>query len=199
MARENLKRCIFQVWYQVLAAVTMKMAVFWIVASCGLVRVSQGFRGLYCLRHQGDESPIALMMESVRTYETSVNIHQSTRRYNPEDGHLRCIFRLTDVTRTQQGPKHYLYYQAQARPRSVQTCIRPWRWRQHVCPERWCLLRSPHGTYVPDDQHGHTDVLFSRRRQMRCWAHTHPVLIHVMWAVYFICASRRYQRRPSVL
>jgi hypothetical protein len=36
---------------------------------------------------------ITLMMEAVRTSETSVNSYQSTRRYNPEDGHLhshRC-------------------------------------------------------------------------------------------------------------
>jgi hypothetical protein len=39
------------------------MAVFWVVA-------------------------IALMMESVRTPETLVNLHQTTRWYNPEDSHL---------------------------------------------------------------------------------------------------------------
>jgi hypothetical protein len=33
-------------------------------------------------------SLIALMMEAVRASETSVNPHQSTRRYNPEDSHL---------------------------------------------------------------------------------------------------------------
>jgi hypothetical protein len=30
----------------------------------------------------------ALMMEAVQTSETSVNSHQSTQRYNPEDSHL---------------------------------------------------------------------------------------------------------------
>jgi hypothetical protein len=49
---------------EVLTAVTMKMAVFWTVA-------------------------IALMMEAVQTCETLVNSYQSTRRYNPEDGHLQ--------------------------------------------------------------------------------------------------------------
>jgi hypothetical protein len=33
---------------------------------------------------------ITLMMEAVRTSETLVNLHQSTRRYNPEDGHLHA-------------------------------------------------------------------------------------------------------------
>jgi hypothetical protein len=28
------------------------------------------------------------MMEAPTTSETPVNFHQSTRRYNPEDGHL---------------------------------------------------------------------------------------------------------------
>jgi hypothetical protein len=32
---------------------------------------------------------IALMMEAVRTSETSVNSHKSTRGYNPEQSHLR--------------------------------------------------------------------------------------------------------------
>jgi hypothetical protein len=29
------------------------------------------------------------MMEAARTSETLVNFYQTTRRYNPEDGHLR--------------------------------------------------------------------------------------------------------------
>jgi hypothetical protein len=32
---------------------------------------------------------IALMMEAVKTFETSVNVYQTTRCYNPEDSHLR--------------------------------------------------------------------------------------------------------------
>jgi hypothetical protein len=32
---------------------------------------------------------IALMMEAARTSETMVNFYQTTRRYNPEDSHLR--------------------------------------------------------------------------------------------------------------
>jgi hypothetical protein len=47
------------------------MAVFWVVAAI--------IRAL---------SLIALMMEAARTSETLVN-YQTTRRYNPEDSHLR--------------------------------------------------------------------------------------------------------------
>jgi hypothetical protein len=53
------------------------MAVFLFVSPCN---------------HQGD---IALMMEAARTSETLVNFYQTTRRYNPEDSHLRdgsCCF-----------------------------------------------------------------------------------------------------------
>jgi hypothetical protein len=50
----------------------MKMAVFSVVAPCSL-------GGLL----------IALMMEAARTSETLVNFYQTTRRYNPEDNHLR--------------------------------------------------------------------------------------------------------------
>jgi hypothetical protein len=32
---------------------------------------------------------IALMMEAAGTSETSINFYQTTRRYNPEDSHLR--------------------------------------------------------------------------------------------------------------
>jgi hypothetical protein len=32
---------------------------------------------------------IALMMEAARISETLVNFYQTTRRYNPEDSHLR--------------------------------------------------------------------------------------------------------------
>jgi hypothetical protein len=48
------------------------MAVFWAVAECRVATVPL----------------IALMMEAVRTSETSVNSYQSTWRYNPEDRHL---------------------------------------------------------------------------------------------------------------
>jgi hypothetical protein len=56
----------------------MKMAVFWVVAPCSLVEVYKRFRGR-----------IALMMEAAGTSETLVNFYQTTRRYNPEDSHLR--------------------------------------------------------------------------------------------------------------
>jgi hypothetical protein len=46
---------------------------------------------------------MALMMEVARTSETLVNFYQSTRRYNPEDSHLRkhSYFALRDVTQKQ--------------------------------------------------------------------------------------------------
>jgi hypothetical protein len=44
------------VGFQVLTAVSTKMAVFWVVAPCNLVEVYQRFRGPCCLHHQGDES-----------------------------------------------------------------------------------------------------------------------------------------------
>jgi hypothetical protein len=38
---------------------------------------------------KGRNTLIALMMEAARTSETLVNFYQTTRRYNPEDSHLR--------------------------------------------------------------------------------------------------------------
>jgi hypothetical protein len=45
---------------------------------------------------------IALMMEAARTSETLVNFYQTTRRYNPEDSHLR--------THRRENRKSYLYF-----------------------------------------------------------------------------------------
>jgi hypothetical protein len=47
------------------------MAVFWVLAASTI---------------------IALMMEAARSSETLVNLNQTTRRYNPEDSHLRPFF-----------------------------------------------------------------------------------------------------------
>jgi hypothetical protein len=59
-----------------------KISVFWVVAPCSLVEVYQRFKGSCCLHHQGDEG-------AASTSETLVNFFQTTRRYNPEDSHLR--------------------------------------------------------------------------------------------------------------
>jgi hypothetical protein len=69
------------------------MAVFWVVAPCTLVWAYQRFRGLYCLRDQGDgwQALIALVVEAVQTSETLIHSYQSTRRYIPEDSHLQII------------------------------------------------------------------------------------------------------------
>jgi hypothetical protein len=74
-----------QVGFEVLTAVSTKMAVFWVLVPCSLVEVHQRFRGACCLRNQGI---IALMMEAARTSETLVNFYQTTWRCNPEDSHL---------------------------------------------------------------------------------------------------------------
>jgi hypothetical protein len=63
--------------FEVLTAVSAKMAVVWVVAPCSLVEVYQRFRGPCCLHHQGE-----------RASETLVNFYQTTRHYNSEDSHL---------------------------------------------------------------------------------------------------------------
>jgi hypothetical protein len=42
------------VGFEVFTAVSMKMAVFWVVAPCSLVEFYQRFKGPCCLHHQGD-------------------------------------------------------------------------------------------------------------------------------------------------
>jgi hypothetical protein len=72
------------VGFEVLTAVSTKMAVFWGVAPCSLIEVYQHFRGTCCLHHQ-----IALKIEAASTSEMLVNFYQTTWRYTPEDSHLR--------------------------------------------------------------------------------------------------------------
>jgi hypothetical protein len=45
------------VGFEVLTAVSTKMAVLWVVAPCSLVEVYQRFRGPCCLHHQGPDNP----------------------------------------------------------------------------------------------------------------------------------------------
>jgi hypothetical protein len=52
----------------------MKMAVFWVVAPSELAASIK----------------IALMMETARMYEASVNFYQTTQCYNPENTHLQA-------------------------------------------------------------------------------------------------------------
>jgi hypothetical protein len=79
------------VGFEVLTAVSTKMAFFWVLTPCSLAEVYQRFRRPCCLHHQGIHH-LALMMEAARTSETLVNIYQTTRRYNPQDSHLRSQY-----------------------------------------------------------------------------------------------------------
>jgi hypothetical protein len=56
----------------------VKITAFWDNAPCSLVEVDQCFGGASIIKD------IALMMEAVRTLETSVHFNETTRRYNPE-------------------------------------------------------------------------------------------------------------------
>jgi hypothetical protein len=56
--------------------------VFLDVAPCSHVEFDRCFRGAYYLHHK------ALMMDAVRTSETSVKFNMTTRRYIPEDSKL---------------------------------------------------------------------------------------------------------------
>jgi len=59
------------------------MTVFWGTVPCSLVKAYRRFRDAYCLHHQRDEPLIALIMEAVRTSETSVYLYETTRRNFP--------------------------------------------------------------------------------------------------------------------
>jgi hypothetical protein len=46
---------VYDVGFEVITAVSTKMAVFWVVAPCSLVEAYQRFGGSCCLHHRGDE------------------------------------------------------------------------------------------------------------------------------------------------
>jgi hypothetical protein len=55
----------------------------WYVAPCSLEEIYRRFRGAYC--------PIALMIEAINTFETSLNFYQTTRRNILEDSHFNTV------------------------------------------------------------------------------------------------------------
>jgi hypothetical protein len=59
------------------------MTAFWDVAPCSLMEVNRRFRYAHCLQLQ-----IALMMEALRTYETSDNFYEPARRNISESFNL---------------------------------------------------------------------------------------------------------------
>jgi hypothetical protein len=80
------------VGFQVLTAASMKSIAFREVALCSLVEVDRRFRGAYCLHHQGGET---VMMEAVRTSETSVFLNEITQRYVSQGCHLQVLTQIS--------------------------------------------------------------------------------------------------------
>jgi hypothetical protein len=60
----------------------------------------------------------ALMMEAVRTSETLVNFYQSTRRYKPEDSHLRAHHRENLKFYYETGVRFSIEHQTNYNPRT---------------------------------------------------------------------------------
>jgi hypothetical protein len=69
--------------FQVLTATSTKKRALSYIAACSL-GVDRRFIGAYWPHHQGVDGGIALMMEAVRTSETSVYCNETTRRYISE-------------------------------------------------------------------------------------------------------------------
>jgi hypothetical protein len=77
----------FFIGFEVLTVVSMKMAVFWVVAAYTLVVVLRSYRGACCLHHHA----VTLMVKAANTSEMSVNFYQTIWRYNPEHSHLQNV------------------------------------------------------------------------------------------------------------
>jgi hypothetical protein len=69
----------YLVGFEVLMAVSMKMAVFWVVVLCSLVEVYRRFRGTCRLHHQGDSSPWWWRQQVPLKHRwTSTRLHSTT-------------------------------------------------------------------------------------------------------------------------
>jgi hypothetical protein len=66
---------------QVIAVASMKIAVCWVVSSCGMVEDYRRFQGVCCFHHWGDEG----LSSPPSTSETSVNLFHAARLNNPKD------------------------------------------------------------------------------------------------------------------
>jgi hypothetical protein len=81
----DLNELYYVMRFQILTAMNMKVAVIWNDAPFSLIDIDQRFRAAYCLHHQVAS-------------ETSVSIHQTTRRNIPDDSHLRTITFYSPLT-----------------------------------------------------------------------------------------------------
>jgi hypothetical protein len=82
---------IHRVEFKVASEVTMKMAVFWVVAPCSLVEVHEVSEVLAAsiIRAMSAAPVSAPIKEAASTSGTSVNFYQTTRCYSPEDSHIK--------------------------------------------------------------------------------------------------------------
>jgi hypothetical protein len=137
--RRVLVRC------EALTSASMTITVFWNVAPCSLIVIYGRFRYAYCLYHQdsvpddGDSKNlwivsqclldytaqhprrvifIALMMEIVRTPETSVSVYETTRRnvseshfHRPDEGCSKNLWNAGQCLRdyTAQHPRRAIF------------------------------------------------------------------------------------------
>jgi hypothetical protein len=90
---------------------TVKIAVFWVVAPCSLVEVYQRFRGPCCLHHPPSSShPTTL--HGATTQKTAIFILTAVRTSNPRNYSLLYNFIMCScLFKTKRESKYYLLYQ----------------------------------------------------------------------------------------
>jgi hypothetical protein len=79
---------IYIVRFQVLTAASMKFRLFWDVAPCSHVKLTD----VSAVLTADITRAMALFMEAVRASETSVNFNVTTQRYIPEDSKLQDLY-----------------------------------------------------------------------------------------------------------
>jgi hypothetical protein len=131
-----------------LTAASMKMTTFWDTASCCLVQADWRFIGVYCLYHQAIS---AVMMVAVRTFETSVNLFETTWRSVPEGCHLNghnTSIRMHTVESYKNIPNTLITSQNYQNKTAykIQSTDRPWRWGRCTSEKQWFFSQPGSGS-----------------------------------------------------
>jgi hypothetical protein len=156
------------------------MTAFWDRTPCSLVKVGRRFRGEYGLHQQKRwRKNGALMMDAVRTSETSVYFSETTKRYVSQKAVMLtpAAVRTWDPTQSyrQQGKQVSRNTLQQQLPRSINVRHVEQQWCWFILVQDWSKTQLSGITWVkewcktqqpPDDTHATTTYVARCKRRV---------------------------------
>jgi hypothetical protein len=134
------------IWLEVLTAVTMRMAVLWVVVLCRLVWVSRRFRGLYCVCHVSNEWSLTNQPTSQPKKQTKGRVRCRCQTPSLATFGHSCIWNalleMVDVACTHQEhrvPGHPLHAEGS---RGSSSGVGPQTWWCAWTAAYWCCWMS---------------------------------------------------------